>query len=93
MNQRKPKLRCCASCQWIFRNGVECPKCGFGSYGARYVFGDAAYRYEISQKPWFEAKLASYSSSLYAQIRENQRILPSYISSGIFDCTTGKQEK
>lgn len=33
------KLRVCASCEWIFNNGVGCPKCQFGSYGAHYVYG------------------------------------------------------
>jgi RNA polymerase subunit RPABC4/transcription elongation factor Spt4 len=24
------KLRVCAHCEWIFRDGIDCPKCGFG---------------------------------------------------------------
>lgn len=46
------KLRVCASCEWIFNTGVECPKCGFGSYSARYVYGNKAYTYAKNQKPW-----------------------------------------
>lgn len=26
--------------------------CGFAHYGARYVYGDKAYRYEKTQQPW-----------------------------------------
>lgn len=46
------KLRCCASCEWIFNVGVTCPRCGFGSYGAYYVYGKACYRYAKTQVPW-----------------------------------------
>ncbi len=47
MSQRA-KLRCCASCMWIFyrtpeTNASGCPKCSFAHYGARYVFGKQAY--------------------------------------------------
>jgi len=48
------KLRTCASCEWIFKmkdNDPTCPKCQFGSYGARYVYGNIAYRYAKTQEP------------------------------------------
>lgn len=49
----KPLLRVCASCEWIFKTGgVECPACGFGSYGARWVYGDKCYTYAKTQEPW-----------------------------------------
>jgi len=71
--KRKPAaLRVCASCEWIFKGGVECPKCQFGSYGARYVYGAAAYRYALTQEPWRENKLASYALKLDAEIRAAQ---------------------
>lgn len=67
----KAKLRVCASCEWIFTGGVGCPKCQFGSYGAHYVYGDAAYRYAKSQKPWFDRKVADYSVKLLQEINND----------------------
>lgn len=67
----RAKLRVCASCEWIFKEGVECPKCQFGSYGAHYVYGRNAYRYALSQKPWYDKKLASYSFKLIQEINNN----------------------
>lgn len=31
--------------------------CGWASYGARYVYGDACYGYERTQKPWYKRKM------------------------------------
>lgn len=67
----RAKLRCCASCEWIFQNGVECPKCGFGSYGARYVYGNKAYRYKYTQEPWYQKKIDGYSLKLLSEIKES----------------------
>lgn len=64
------KLRTCASCEWIFSDGVECPKCLFGSYSAHFVYGKACYRYSISQKPWFDKKLQDYKIKLWQEINE-----------------------
>jgi hypothetical protein len=54
MTQRDAIVRCCASCEWIFRrtepHGVECPKCGFASYGARFVHGPKCYAFEQTQQ-------------------------------------------
>jgi hypothetical protein len=73
IRMKKPpaKLRVCASCEWIFESGVECPKCQFGSYGAYYVYGSAAYRFKYSQKPWREKKLTNYEVQLNAEITED----------------------
>lgn len=69
MNKQQPAvLRTCASCEWIFRKGVTCPKCGFGSYGAHYVYGSKAYRYEKTQKPWYDRAMTAYSWKLRKQI-------------------------
>ena len=66
---RKPaKLRVCASCEWIFNDGVECPKCQFGSYGARFVYGEKCYSYFKTQKPWFDKNMSSYAGALFKQI-------------------------
>ena len=73
-DQKNAKLRCCASCEWIFKGGVECPKCGFGSYGARRVCGDAAYRLKRSQKRWFDKQMAKRASELEAEIREAAKV-------------------
>ena len=68
-------VRVCASCEWVFRskNDPECPKCGFGSYGARFVYGDAAYRYLVNQKPWKDKKLNKYIDQINGEIRENAK--------------------
>lgn len=51
-------LRTCAKCEWIYKRseGEECPKCGFASYGARFVYGDKCYRYAVTQHPYFDKK-------------------------------------
>lgn len=66
------QLRVCASCEWIFNisqaeNGA-CPKCGFGHYSARYVYGKECYRYKRTQEPWLERHLAAYSDALLDEI-------------------------
>ena len=66
-------LRVCASCEWIFRRSATtadtgCPKCGFGHYSARFVYGGRAYRYAVSQKPWFDRKMYDYSARLREEI-------------------------
>ncbi len=66
-------LRCCASCEWVFKavdNNPDCPKCGFGSYGARYVYGNAAYRFAKNQQPWLKKKLFLYEERLRMEIIE-----------------------
>lgn len=74
-NQLKAKLRVCASCEWIFKYPEQehsewggCPKCGFCHYGARYVYGDAAYRHAITQKPWLDNRVAKFTLKLYSEI-------------------------
>lgn len=75
------KLRVCASCEWIFNTGVGCPKCQFGSYGAHYVYGNNAYRYAKTQKPWFDRKMADYSFKLIQEIKnEKYRLQRSFKS-------------
>lgn len=67
----KAKLRCCASCEWIFIAGTPdtgCPKCGFGHYSARYVHGQRAYRYARTQKPWFDRKMSATAVKLQREI-------------------------
>jgi len=68
-------LRICASCEWIFRlsdtDDQTCPKCGFGHYGARYVYGDKVYKYKINQKPWLDKKMFQYKSKLLDEIKES----------------------
>lgn len=64
--QRTCKLRVCARCEWIFKTKVcpACPVCGFGSYGARWVYGKRAYTYAKTQKPWKDRKLSAYETAL-----------------------------
>jgi hypothetical protein len=69
--QQRANLRTCASCEWIHTGFGGCPKCGFGTYGARYVYGNAAYRYKRTQEPWLKKKMQSYGLKLLAEIDEN----------------------
>ena len=71
---RNAKLRVCASCEWIFEDGLDCPECGFGSYSARYVYGNKAYSYRNSQHPWLEKKIEKYRRELIYQICAKQPI-------------------
>lgn len=68
----KAKLRVCASCEWIFNDGVGCPKCQFGSYGAHYVYGKKAYRYALTQQPWYDRKMAEYSCKLISEVKNDR---------------------
>lgn len=63
-------LRVCASCEWIFLLPAPdgCPKCQFGHYAARFVYGKRAYRYAVTQQPWFDKKVERYKMALRAEI-------------------------
>ena len=71
MSKHTAVLRVCASCEWVFRKAVctDCPKCGFASYGARFVYGDKAYSYERTQRPWKDKKLCNFEMALDKEIR------------------------
>lgn len=62
------KVRVCASCEWIFRGCLDCPKCGFGSYGARFVYGPKAYEYEKTQNPWLDKKITAYALKISKEV-------------------------
>ena len=71
------KLRVCARCEWVFKRNKctdenGCPQCGFAHYGARYSYGDIAYLYVRTQKPWFERKMNEY---VYDLIRQRDKAL------------------
>ena len=77
--QQRANLRVCMSCEWIYlkedsRNeegeDCGCPKCNWPSYGARFVYGDKAYRYAITQKPWFDKKMADLACKLHSEINK-----------------------
>lgn len=72
--QQRANLRCCARCEWIYEGPRECPKCSFASYGARYVYGNKAYRYKVTQKPWLNRKMARYEMRLLNEIDETNRL-------------------
>ena len=66
-------LRVCASCEWIFKRNENteedgCPKCHFGHYSARYVYGNKAYGYARTQQPWLEKKMERYREGLLREI-------------------------
>jgi hypothetical protein len=66
--QQRAALRICMSCEWIYKGIDGCPKCQMPSYGARFVYGDRAYKYAKSQKPWFDRKMAEYAGKLYEEM-------------------------
>jgi predicted nucleic acid-binding Zn-ribbon protein len=73
MKQKDAILRVCASCEWVFKRTSKtdsegCPKCGFGHYGARFVYGDKAYRYLKTQDPWLSKKMNNYLYELKLEI-------------------------
>ena len=70
MKQKDANLRVCASCEWVFlrTESSSCPKCGFAHYGARFVYGDKAYRYAKTQEPWIKRKLEKYYFELLAEL-------------------------
>ncbi len=69
---KKASLRCCGSCMWIYKGADRtCPQCQWASYGARYVFGDKAYRYAKTQRPWFEWQMAQRRQQLWQIIGES----------------------
>ena len=67
----RAELRVCASCEWIFRRPAEtgCPKCGWAHYGARYVYGNAAYRFAKTQEPWFKRAMSKHAEKLRLEIK------------------------
>lgn len=75
--QQRANLRVCASCEWIYPQASAhpdtggCPRCGFASYGARFVYGNKAYRFAQTQQPWFNRELAAYASQLRQQIKQH----------------------
>ncbi|MFW6242760.1 MAG: hypothetical protein ACOC2W_01235 [bacterium] len=68
-------LRTCASCEWIFRKGIICPKCGFSSYGAHWVYGKKCYEYAKNQYPWYKKKMDKYALTLFQEIDENNKMI------------------
>jgi hypothetical protein len=73
VKQLQAKLRVCASCEWVFLRTDKtdhegCPKCGFAHYGARFVYGDKAYRYAKTQEPWINRKMNAYFYELLKEL-------------------------
>lgn len=75
IKQGRALLRVCASCEWVFRGPKSCPKCGFASYGARWVYGPVCYDYERSQTPWKKKKMEAYEMRLLDEIRSENDVL------------------
>ena len=66
--QQRAQLRTCASCEWVHTGFDGCPKCGFATYGARWVYGNAAYRFKRTQEPWLNKKMQDYRFKLLDEI-------------------------
>jgi rubredoxin len=87
-SQKTANLRVCASCEWIFRlsdpfpkekleegfTQGNCPQCGFASYGARYVYGEKAYRFALHQTPWLDKKMFDHKLKLLEKIAKENPI-------------------
>ena len=87
--RKQAKLRVCASCEWIFsiHDYDECPKCKFGHYGARYVYGKKAYQYAKTQKPWLDkqiVKLQLEISKYNTTHKKQQNLTKKTVS--LYDC-------
>ena len=70
--QQRADLRVCASCEWVYKkseDGDGCPECQFGSYGARFVYGDNCYRYYQTQEPWLRKQVTTLECNLSVYIR------------------------
>jgi hypothetical protein len=79
--QQRASLRVCASCEWIFKGNIECPKCGFGSYGARHVYGDKCYKYSVSQLPWVDKQMDNHLSKLLQEVKQTNPIKGPHVKS------------
>lgn len=70
---QKANLRVCACCEWIWKRSVfgdACPKCEFGSYGARYVYGEKCYQYAKNQKPWLNNQIQKLKTIIFESTQE-----------------------
>lgn len=99
--QQLANLRVCASCEWIYRlsdplpqeklddhfTQGDCPQCRFASYGARYVYGNKAYRYALTQEPWLRKKMWNHEMQLLAQIEKENPIKPKKRVAQLFQTT------
>lgn len=75
--QQRARLRVCASCRWIYKVADVmadhgCPKCGGWTYGARWVFGNQAYLYAWTQKPWLDHQLDFRRGELLGETYRHQ---------------------
>lgn len=70
--KRTAELRVCGSCEWVFKmtHSVQCPRCGFGSYGAHAVYGYAAYKLAKSQKYWIKKQLIKAEARIAKEAKE-----------------------
>ena len=69
-------LRICGCCSWIWKKtdpeDTDCPKCGFASYGAFWVYGHKVYKYAKTQELWISYKVDKYLLKLYKEIEEKK---------------------
>ena len=72
MDQQHTKLRVCGSCEWIFKEYLVCPKCGFAYYGAKSVYGDKCYKYAKTQQPWIDKKIARCVAELKGEVNASK---------------------
>ena len=71
--QQRASLRVCMSCEWIYKGSISgCPKCSWPSYGARFVYGNMAYKYAKTQRRWMDKKMFAYQMELMKEIRYGQ---------------------
>lgn len=60
---------------WIFHihDSDSCPKCNFGHYGAHYVYGNKAYTYAKTQKPWLDEQIFKLQCEIRKYDRERYK--------------------
>ena len=59
----------------LIKMGRACPKCKFVSYGARFVYGNKAYKFAQTQQPWKDKKLFEYEMKLYKEIKDTNELV------------------
>lgn len=67
-----PSLWTCGKCRWVSKQFL-CPKCQAPpSRSARDAYGDSAYRYAKTQRPWFDHAMAELATRLKREIELSQ---------------------
>lgn len=82
-------IRMCASCRFVFdirlqERSPNCPVCGYGSYGARYVLGKNYYSYLKHQKGHKKLIRDRYADIAEYEINKNIKKFKEKITDQVF---------